>query len=202
MSKFVRWFDEKHGRERSGKDWVKVHLTCGVKTGVVTAAAIYDRDANDCPIMPELVRATAENFTIKEIERRQGLSVCRERGGRCRCGRDSVHLSEVEHDRQSRRLIRPNVPLLPIPPRRVLAHYHKRSNVESVFSSIKRKFGDNVRSRSDTAKVNEALAKLVCNNLCAVIMSQCELGIEPVFWHNNAAELEDRPDILRFGRPG
>jgi hypothetical protein len=83
-----------------------------------------------------------------------------------------------------------------------LQHYHKRSNVESVFSSIKRKFGDNVRSRSDMAKVNEALAKLVCNNLCAVIMSQCELGIEPIFWHNNAAELEDRPDILRLVRPG
>jgi hypothetical protein len=28
-SKFVRWYDEKYGCTRSGKDWVKVHLMCG-----------------------------------------------------------------------------------------------------------------------------------------------------------------------------
>ena len=32
-----------------------------------------------------------------------------------------------------------------------LDHYHKRSNVESTFSMIKRKFGDNLRSKSDIA---------------------------------------------------
>ncbi len=73
--------------------------------------------------------------------------------------------------------------------------------MESVFSSIKRKFGDNVRSRSDTAKVNEALSKLVCNNLCAVILSQCELGIDPVYWED-APTKKDRPDVLPMVRPG
>jgi hypothetical protein len=82
-----------------------------------------------------------------------------------------------------------------------LKHYHQRSNVESVFSAIKRKFGDNVRSRSDTAKVNEALAKLVCHNLCCVILSQCELGIEPVFWQNQEQADPDNPAILPLVRP-
>src|SRR5207249_5175877 len=40
-----------------------------------------------------------------------------------------------------------------------LAHYHKRSNVESTFSMVKRKFGDAVRSKTETAMVNEALCK-------------------------------------------
>jgi hypothetical protein len=66
-SKFVRWYDEKYGVERSGHDWVKVHLACGVKTHVVTAAAIYGRDAADCPVLPELVKRTAERFPIKEV---------------------------------------------------------------------------------------------------------------------------------------
>jgi hypothetical protein len=35
-------------------------------------------------------------------------------------------------------------------------------------TEIKQKFGDNVRSRSDTAKVNEALTKLFCHNLSAL----------------------------------
>ena len=36
-----------------------------------------------------------------------------------------------------------------------LKHYHQRSNVESTFSMIKRKFGDSVRSKGDTAMKNE-----------------------------------------------
>jgi hypothetical protein len=63
-----------------------------------------------------------------------------------------------------------------------LGHYHKRSNVESTFSAVKRKFGDSVRSKTDTAMVNEVLCKLLCHNICCLLQEQCELGIEPVFW--------------------
>jgi transposase len=80
-----------------------------------------------------------------------------------------------------------------------LAHYHQRSNVESVFSAVKRKFGDSVRSRNPVGMVNEALAKLLCHNLCVLIMSQCELGIEPVFSQNGPKE---EADVLPMVRPG
>jgi hypothetical protein len=62
--------------------------------------------------------------------------------------------------------------------------YHARSNVESTFSAIKAKFGDSVRSKTDVAKANEALCKILLHNLTCLIMSQVELGIEPVFWPN------------------
>ena len=63
-----------------------------------------------------------------------------------------------------------------------LAHYHRRSNVESTFSAVKRKFGDSVMSKTDTAMVNEVLCKLLCHNLCCLIQEQEELGIVPVFF--------------------
>ena len=65
-----------------------------------------------------------------------------------------------------------------------LQHYHQRSNVESAFSAIKRKFGDSVRSKTDAAMVNEVYCKLICNNICCVIMEQCVLGIEAEFWQD------------------
>jgi transposase len=36
-----------------------------------------------------------------------------------------------------------------------LKHYHQRSNVESTFSAIKRKFGDSVRSKGEVGLPQE-----------------------------------------------
>jgi hypothetical protein len=47
---------------------------------------------------------------------------------------------------------------------------------------IKAKFRDHVRSRTDTAMKNEVLCKILCHNICCLIQSQCELGIDPTFW--------------------
>jgi len=77
-------------------------------------------------------------------------------------------------------------------------HYHRRSNVESVFSAVKRLFGDYIRSRTDVAMKNEALCKLLAYNITSVIHSQCELGIEPIFWPN--LEGEER-NLLPLVRP-
>jgi hypothetical protein len=58
----------------------------------------------------------------------------------------------------------------------------KRSNADSTFSMIKRKFGDSVRSRSDAGMRNEVMLKLLCHNLVVLIHEIHELGIDPVFW--------------------
>ncbi len=65
-----------------------------------------------------------------------------------------------------------------------MAHYHKRSNIESTFSAIKRKFGADVVSKTETAMVNEVLAKLICHNITCLILEQENLGVVPVFWKN------------------
>jgi transposase len=63
-----------------------------------------------------------------------------------------------------------------------LAHYHRRSNVESTFSAVKRKFGGSVRSKLPAAQKNEVLLKCLCHNLSVLVHSIHELGIEPKFW--------------------
>ena len=63
-----------------------------------------------------------------------------------------------------------------------LAHYHKRSNIESTNQMIKAKFGGKLRSKSAVGQINEALCKVLCHNLCVVIQSIHELGIAPTFW--------------------
>lgn len=58
-----------------------------------------------------------------------------------------------------------------------MAHYHHRSNVESTFSMIKRKFGDSLRTKTDTAMVNEVLCDP--NSLAASAQEPEGVGIFP-----------------------
>ena len=65
----------------------------------------------------------------------------------------------------------------------VLSQAFKRRNP---LSMIKSKFGDRLRSKTRTAQINEALCKVLAHNLCCLIQSIYELGIEPTFWEEAA----------------
>ncbi|MEJ7843598.1 MAG: transposase [Rubrobacter sp.] len=73
-----------------------------------------------------------------------------------------------------------------------MQHYHRRSSAESVFSMVKAKFGDSIRSKSDAGQVNEALCKILCHNLCCLIHATHLLGIEASFTPDNVAYLPAR----------
>jgi hypothetical protein len=55
-SRFVRWYSKKHGKVKDNREWVKVHLMCGVNTKVVTSVerssqgGIYHH--RDSPLQP------------------------------------------------------------------------------------------------------------------------------------------------------
>jgi hypothetical protein len=55
-----------------------------------------------------------------------------------------------------------------------------------MFSMLNAKFGDSLRSKTDTAMVNEALCKILCHNICCLIQSHYELGVEAPFWGKEA----------------
>jgi hypothetical protein len=52
---------------------------------------------------------------------------------------------------------------------------------------IKAKFGDSLRSKTDTAMINEALCKILCHNLCCLFQSAYELGVTATFWGEETA---------------
>jgi transposase len=181
-SRFIRWFDHKYGAVRQQHEWVKVHLMCGVKTHIVTAVEIRDKDASDTKLLPALVDATAENFEMREVSADKGYGSLRNykaiqyHGATPYIAFKSIHTGrggglwqKMFHYFQYRR-------------EEFLGHYHKRSNVETTFSMIKAKFGDHVRSKTDAAMVNEVLCKIICHNICCLIQESHELGIETTFW--------------------
>lgn len=181
-SRFTRWYDHKYGVTREQHDWVKTHIMCGVKTNIVTAVEIQGRHTNDSKVLPALARSTAQNFQLAEISADKGYA-SRENAEAIVALGATPFISFASHHRgNGTGAWRKMYHYFEFKREEFLQHYHKRSNVESTFSMMKRKFGDSVRSKTDVAMVNEVLCKVLCHNLVVLIHEMYELGIDPVFW--------------------
>jgi transposase/predicted nucleic acid-binding Zn finger protein len=180
---YVRWFDEKYGKEQSERDWVKAHLMCGVKTNIVTAAEIGGAHSSDHNYFAPLFNETAKYFNVKEcsadkayssyanhrlVDNKKATAFIEFKEGsvgtsKCEIWNKMFHYYQYKREE-------------------FMQHYHKRSNVESTFSMIKAKFGSFVRSKLFVAQTNEVLCKIIAHNLCCLIQSSYELGIDTTFW--------------------
>jgi transposase len=180
--RFTRWFDHKYREVRQSHDWVKCHLMVGVKTQIVTAVEIQDRNMGDAKMFPSLLEATAQNFTVAEVSADKGYASKANVEAICKLGAMPFISLPEHHKGLGGGTWEKMYHYIQFRREEFLQHYHKRSNVESAFSMMKRKFGDALRSKTDTAMINEALCKILCHNLVVLIHEMCELGIDPVFW--------------------
>lgn len=184
--RFDRWFDEKwgnNGKAKCTRAWVKAHVMTGTRTNVITAVEIHGQNAADVLQLPPLLETTAQRFNVGTVSADMAYS-------------SRTNLAAIDAAGA--------FPLIPFKTNAVagtpgqlwekmflycrmnqdefLKRYHVRSNIESTFSMIKRKFGDGVRSKTDMAMRNEVLAKFVCHNICCVIQEMHESGVDPTFW--------------------
>jgi hypothetical protein len=199
--RFVQWVRAKYTDEAlfTKREWIKVHLMCGVTTNVVTAVKITNRYQGDSPQFKELVDATAKNFVMQEVSADKAyLSIDNLQTVIDHAAMPYIPFkvnSASEHGRgkfqtqdkrnrwkQKSALWRRMYHYYQFNQSWFMQQYHKRSNVESTFSMIKAKFGDSLRSKTETAQINEALCKVLCHNLCCLIQSMYELNIKPEFW--------------------
>lgn len=181
-SRFIRWYNKKYGCEVDNREWVKVHLMCGVKTKIVTGVDVSGWTAHDTSYFVPLLERTAAHFGVEKVSA------------------DKAYLSHKNVQAAEGVGATPFIPFKSntVPPaedsawsrmyhyfmfnrEEFAAHYHRRSNIESAFSMIKGKFGDSVRSKSDAGQINEALCKVLCHNICVLVQAIHELGIEPTF---------------------
>jgi transposase len=193
-SRFVRWYDEKYGVTRQEAEWVKVHLMTGTKTNIVTAVEIHEKDAADCPQFKPLLDATAANFTIKEVEADKAYTSVGNYEAVDALGGTLYAPFKSNMTGAAGGIFEKMYYRFMLLREDFLQHYHQRSNVESTFSAIKRKLGDSVRSKTDTAMKNEVLCKILAHNIMVCIAEWYVLGLEPVF----SKEEGDGPAILPF----
>jgi len=179
-SVYDNWFKQSYIDPRSKlKSWIKCHVICGVQSNIITAVKLTGAKKHDSPLLKSLVLETSENFQMHEVSA------------------DKAYSSRDNHDLIWKVGAKPYIPFkkgtrttkkgskvwrsmyweFRIKNEEFNKHYHLRSNVESTFSMIKRKFGSSVKSKNKTAQFNEVLCKILTHNICVVIKEMQTL------WH-------------------
>jgi transposase len=181
---YARYFDEKYGGEKKCQRWIKLHAQVGTITNVIASVEATESGVGDVTMLqPLLVSSVERGFDVRELSADKAylsndnltaieavgavpyipLKANSRRTGKSEAWRRLYHMFEARNDE-------------------FLAHYHRRSNAESTFSMVKRKFGASVRAKAAPAQVNEVLLKCLCHNLAVLVHAIHELGLDPVFW--------------------
>lgn len=180
---FGQYAEEKYDLQRQHK-WLKAHACVGVKTNIVAALEIEGENSADSPQFAPLVKATAgSGFQIAEISAdkayssRENHRVVDELGGRAFI----PFKTNANGKSQGTSIWRKAYLYFQLHSDEFDSHYHKRSNVESTFAAIKRKFGDTVKAKSEIGQKNELYCKIIAYNITVLIHEMFELGIKPDF---------------------
>jgi transposase/predicted nucleic acid-binding Zn finger protein len=180
-SKSATWFNAKYGEQHTALDWLKAHLMCGVKTNVVTSVEISGRFGSDYNYLPPLVEKTVQHFNVQEVSADKAYSGRTNYAAIAKVGATPYIAFRSNASGGVGGIYEKMYHYFCYNRDEFLVKYHKRSNVESTFSMIKSKFGSSLRSKTRVAQVNEALCKILCHNICCLIQSMFEFGIEPNF---------------------
>jgi transposase len=184
-SSFGAYCEHAHGTRRM-HNWLKAHIIIGTKSNIVADIIITDEHANDSPQFRKLLLNSSKFFNIKEVSAdlayssRKNLEIADKLGGTayipfkknatgksrgCALWNKTFHYFQLHREEFD-------------------SHYHLRSNAESTFGAIKRKFGETIMSKNRVAQENELLCKIIAYNLTVLIHSMIEMGITPDIFTN------------------
>ncbi len=192
--RYVRWIDHKYGEDETvaRKDWLKLHAVYAVNSGVITSAAVTEatgKGTSDTVMFEALMKRTAAaGFVIEDVLADKGYLSRKNVALVSKLRKEGAALPRAFIPMKTNST--PDGPpeweklyyLYALNRDAFKAKYGKRQRSEAGFSSVKRVFMDNVRSKTHAAMVNEILAKCLVSNLTMIVHSAGELGIEPKFW--------------------
>ena len=180
---FNAYCKDKHNTKQS-HEWLKAHICIGTKTNVITSVVIGDEHSADSPQFIPLVKDTHDKgFSMREISAdkayisRDNLDAVADLGG---IAYIPFKVNASQHG-YGGRVWNKMYYYFKLCNDEFMEHYHKRSNVETTFSAIKKKLGETLKSKNRTAQINELLCKIIAYNITVLIQEIHELDIKPNF---------------------
>lgn len=193
---YDRWFDQKHGKLMAAHAWVKLHVMVGTVTNVISGVKVSSE--GDCPVLPELLKTTAKRFNVKEVSGDKAYLSKDNLAEIAAVGATPFIAFKINSSGASKSVHwRKMWAHFSLKAEDYLAHYHRRSNVETTMWMIKSKFGGAVRSKLPTAQVNEVLAKCLLHNLACIVHAITEFGIDVDFGKPPAAPAAFKLELVQ-----
>ncbi len=155
-------------QKKKKKDFVKLHVTIGTFSQMVVCAVTTIGKRNDQTQFETMVKMVSSVFKIKEwlgdagylsrkacnlVTKQHGIPFFWPKSNSTAKSRGSYAWSDMIT------MFKNNLEFFK-------KHYHQRSKVESVFSSIKNYFGSTVLSRRIEGQLNELLFKVLAYDIC------------------------------------
>lgn len=172
------WYDIRIKRKGRRKDFTKLHIVGCVDTGIIHNYTITAGRKHDSPQLKELIsvidriiKAVGDSAYLS----RRNCKLVAERGGkpyfRLKCNVTAKPKSHPEWKAM--------IKLYWKDPDSWLKKYHIRSFIESVFCSIKKRFGNFLRLIRKPMQEKELALKVICYNVIRVLYVKTakELGI-------------------------
>lgn len=185
LDQFGRWFEFKWGKKDGRKKgWVKAHVMAGTKTHTITSIEVTKSNVNDTVMFPALVEKTGKHFWVREISADKAYTSRKNLELVASLNAVPFIPFKKNHKGNSRgsHIWSKMFDYFWLKTDEFYDHYHKRSNAETVFAMMKRKFSPMLRTRNFTSQTNEVLTMAICHNLCVLIQEIFELGIEVNFF--------------------
>ncbi len=178
---YERWMKVRFGKTKRGwRNYVKLHISVGTNTQIITAAEVTYGNQSDHNQLPYLVKQTSANFNAKKYladkaySSRKNFGIIAELNalpfipfksnatGKSRgCPLWNAMFDYFNNNEES------------------FKHYYgQRSQSESAFSRIKRNWGEFLKSKTIESQRNEVLLKCLCHNIACLIAQVFERKLQ------------------------
>lgn len=174
-----RWMKVRHTKEEAHRhrEYSKLHIICGVKTNIISSCKVTKGSVHESPHFKSLLDDTTKIFSPREVSADAGYLSRDNVKAITMAGAAPFIRGKKNCNIPSRSVQSSWGAMLKLWKRHQMyfaERYHRRSNVESTFSMMKRKFGDFCRCKKEASQENEILCKVVCHN--AVVLGEALLS--------------------------
>ncbi len=168
---YERWQKAKWKNKRGWRNYLKGHICIGTRTNVICSCSITPGNFSDIRQAPRLLKQTGANFKMKEVSGDKAYSS--HRLLKLIESYDAMPYIDfkrnVNPSKNSPEIWRRMFSYFQEHKEEFMEKYHKRSNVETVFSMVKVRLGEHLKCKTFESQRNELVMKFLCHNITVLI---------------------------------
>jgi transposase len=188
FSKFLRFnhLDNKHGKGKNAmKDFMKAHAACGTITTIVTDLVVTKstgKGTGDASNFLPLLKGTLGHFDIANVMADKAYSSYEILQGVDDIGAvPYIPFRDGSTDKHGPEIWKRMYHYVQLNAEEFNKFYHQRSNVETLFSVIKRKLDHRLMSKDEVGMVNEVYCKFLAHNIIVLANAMYQHDLKPKF---------------------